>query len=746
MSDYTRLQNSFATGYLDPLLYGLFTSDAYSTGLKECYNYLPSSRGYLYRRPGTRYLDFPLSSDASENRLYVMNSDNGPLLFLISEGRIDFFSTDLMRSITITNETPYSKVDGENLYSDIPWKKKELTDLNIYEFEGDIYAVHQYYPPHKITVVARGTFELTETKYADSTYDIPEEVGCPELYLKDAYVANAFYCTPIEFKKGGIETFSEGGHYPSCQTFKGGRWYLSGCTDSPASIYASKAPDAYGSYRFDDFGVGNYYLLHVAVLMRKITIYETTEADGAVLSVNYTSDTTTNENVKVDGLDTEVPDTKSTTAYKRYSTTTEDTSTLVGTWTGTDGASVEQKLATKMTIVETISDTWTLKSDLQNDDAIELTETDMYGSKVNWLITQQRVIAGTNRSIWMDDGSAATPSTFDLVKTLGVTTSKITPIIYSSMIIFVPADRRSLKAFNYDTDAEGYVLSDLSATAKSLFRSAIIKDIALVEGSETIIWILLENGRLLSCTMGATYGWAEHELGGDGKIISMSAYHTDDNEGQLYLTVQRGEKITVESLVMEDIVNTDAYTLCDCMIPLTADEDDTSYDMSKLTDSGEQPYPTGSEVCIVSGGWSQQSFSYDPTESQHDIGPGSKSGMYIGYPYTSRCQMLWQELPVSSGQTSLGFFRKALSMVLQVYRSAGAECGWTSGGKKHLDPFQKLAKTNAAEPTYADYYTGIVKLSVPSNTDEQVNAVIECSYPLPMTIQAIETRYKLQEV
>lgn len=51
-----------------------------------------------------------------------------------------------------------------------------------------------------------------------------------------------------------------------------------------------------------------------------------------------------------------------------------------------------------------------------------------------------------------------------------------------------------------------------------------------------------------------------------------------------------------------------------------------------------------------------------------------------------------------------------------------------------------------AEPSYADYYTGIVKLSVPSNTNEQVNAVIECSYPLPMTIQAIEKRYKLQEV
>lgn len=744
MADYTRLQNSFATGYLDPLLYGLYSSDAYSTGLKECLNYIPSSRGYLYRRPGTRFLDYDLPTSAKTNRLHAIKTDNGPLLVLISEGRIDFFSTDLKRSITLTNDTPYSKEgDDTYLYCDIPWSAEDIADLSIYEFEGDLYIVHPDYPPYKITVVARGSFYFTATSVAVPTYECPADPNVKYLYIEDAYIANAFYSKKIEFKKGGIETFSKAGHYPSCQTFKGGRWYVSGCSDSPASIYASKAPNVYGDYRFDDFGVGNYYLIHIAVTMKKITVYETTEYDGAVASVRYESDTTTDEKVKIDGLDTEVPANTSTTVFKRYSSSTASTETLIGTWTGADEASSDNKANTKMLIVETTSETWALKSDLQNDDAIELTETDMYGSRVNWLITQQRVIAGTNRSIWMDDGSAATPSTFDLVKTLGVTTSKLTPIIYSSMIIFVPADRRSVKAFNYDTDAEGYVLSDLSVTARSLFRESMIQDITLVEGNETIVWVLLENGKLLSCTLGATYGWAEHSLGGDGKVVSMSAYHTDNNEGRLYLTVQRGDKVTIEALIMEDIVNSNVYTLCDCMIPLDAEAE--VQDMSSLSSDVSQPYNTGSEVCIVAGGWAREPFAFDPT-AQLVIGPGSEAGIYIGHPYLSRCQMLWQELPVASGQTSLGFFRKAISMTLQVYRSAGAECGWISGTKKHLDPFQRLAKTNTAEPSYADYYTGIVKLSVPSNTNEQVNAVIECSYPLPMTIQAIETRYKLQEV
>ncbi len=738
MAEYNRLQNSFATGYLDPLLYGLFTSNAYNTGLKQCLNYIPSFMGYLYRRPGTRFVDFAVPSTATENRLHAMSSANGALLFLISEGRIDFFSTDLERTFHITNETVYDSITGKKC--SIPWKKEDLPSLSVYEFEGDIYIVHKDYRPHKITVLGRGTFTLRAKEIAAATYHIPEDPEAKRVKLSNIYVANAFYCAPIEFKTGGIETFSERGHYPSCQTFKGGRWYLSGCNNSPASIYASKAPDSYGNYRFDDFGVGNYYLLHLKVIMRKFSEFVTSEETGDLRSVRYESETKTQEEVKVDGLGTKVPG--STSEDREYRYATADGWKIDASGNPSAETAAGSPANTKLLVVETTAETWSLRSNLQNDDAIELTETDMYGSRVNWLITQQRVIAGTNRSIWMDDGSAATPTTFDLVKTLGVTTSRLTPIIHSSMIIFVPADRRSVKAFNYDTDAEGYVLTDISATARSLFYGSLIKDITIVEGNETLIWVLLENGRLLSCTMGSSYGWAEHELGGNGRVISMSAYHTEDNIGQIFFTVQRGEKITVEKLIMEDIVNTDVYTLCDCAVYLG--REGREQNLAHLGNNVPQPYTEGDTVQIVAGGWPRNPFTYAPETV--DVGLGSKGGIYIGYAYTSRCHMLWQELPVNSGQTSLSFFRKAISMALQVYRSAGAECGWVSGTKKHLDPFQKLAKSNEAEPTYADYYTGIVKLSVPSHTNEQVNAVIECSYPLPMTIQAIETRYSLQEV
>ena len=733
MAEYNRLQNSFITGYLDPTLHGLFTSQTYSTGLKQCYNFIPSSLGFLYRRPGTRFLDFAIPSTATENKIYAMRSEDGPLLYCISEGRIDFFSVDLQRTFYIENGAQY--LSGGDKHS-IPWSKDDIEDLSLYELEGVVYIVHPDYPPHKIATLEQSKLELTATTTTTATYDATTTAD-EEVYLSNIYIANAFYCQKITFKSGGIETFSKPGHYPSCQTFKGGRWYLSGCTERPSTIFASRAPDVNGDYRFNDFTIGSYYLLHTIATMTKTTTYDVSEKDGAIDDVKYTSSVSTDEKVTVSGLDIDVPEGTSSDTYARY----DSNGSLIS------GGSVENpsatiKSQTKKLVVTTTAETWTLKSDIQNDDAIELTEADMYGTKINWLITQQRVIAGTSRSVWMDNGSAATPSTLDMVKTLGVTTSKITPVNYSSMIIFVPADRRSVKGFNYDTDAEGYVISDISSTARSLFKDSKIKDMAVIEGRETILWVLLENGRLLSCTLGATYGWAEHELGGDGKVISMSQYHTDDNDGEIFFTVQRGDKITVEALLLEDIVNTDVYTLCDCMIPLSAEGGTTN--LASLSESMEQPYTTGDKVQIVAGGWPRAEFAFAPTLAY--IGPGNTAGIYIGYPYTSRCEMLWQELPVSSGQTSLGFFRKAISVVLQVYRSAGAECGWISGEKEHFETFQRLAKSNKTEPESVEYYSGVIKLPVPSNTDEQTNAVVECTYPLPMTIQAIETRYILQEV
>lgn len=736
MAEYTRIQNNFASGYVDPTLHGLIASDTYGSGLKRCLNFLPSSLGYLYRRPGTRFLGVNLDG-VSTCRIHAVKSDLDLVVAVISYHKIDFYMMDDRGTVKDLFHIEHGQVFDEfrNGVNFIPWSDSALPDLDIYEFEGSLYIVHEDYPPCVVRTVNRGTSEVMvdETEPVEAaSYDAPETQQ--EYFLSQVRGPAGLYCEKVKFKDGGLETFDKPYHYPSCQTFKGGRWYLSGLKEKPATIYASKAPDVNGDYRFDDFGVGAFYLVHLKATMTKVTTYETNELAGNIENVVYRStDNTTDEDsrIAVNGLDVEVPEPSSTTVYKRYNSSNELISEM-----SEDMAFDETKFNTKTLEVITTADTWTLKSDMQLDDALELNESDMYGSRVNWLLTQQRVIAGTSRSIWMDNGSPATPADFDMVKTLATTTSHIKPVMLSSMIIFVPSDRKGVKAFYYDNDAGGYQLIDISASARSLFRESTVMEIAMVEGRENILWVLLSNGRLLSCTMGASYGWAEHEIGGGGNVLSIFPYLSDSGMSSLFMVVRRGQKTGVERMVLEDLVNTNVFTLCDCAVDIDAEGGEVDF-------SSVNAYSEGDELQIVAGGWPRLPFQFQKT--QMDIGPGSTAGIYVGYPYRSECTMLWQELPTNASQSSLSFFRKATSMALLVYRSAGAECGWYAGGRKHLDPFQRLAKSNAVEPTYADYFTGIVKLSVPSNTSEQVNATVECNQPLPMTVQAIETRYIIQE-
>lgn len=736
MAEYTRLQNTFASGYVDPTLHGLVNSEPYAAGLKHCTNFIPSSLGYLYRRPGTRYLGRSVASDAG-CRVLAVKTYTGPMLIVMTQGAIDFYSISDGREMHISDGVVFD-VTGRR--HSIPWRKEDLHELNVYEMEGNLYIVHESYPPHVVYGPDAGDFKnFTYQTVKEASYTIAH--SHPVVAIDDL-MAGTFSCTRVEFEAQGLETFSEERHYPSCQTFKGGRWYLSGCTYAPSTIWASRSPDAKGNYRFNDFRVGPYYMVHVNATMTKTTVFKTNEGNYDVKRVSYSSEDTStdaDEKIMVDPTTVEVPGGTSTVHYYRYSDEAGAYLIEEGSGEGAGYAYVDLSIQGRTVRLDVVTkaETWSLKSDLQSDDAIELVESDMYGSRVNWLVTQQRVLAGTSRSIWMDSGAAATPAGFDMYRTLGTTTSRVMPVVWSSMVIYVPSDRKGVKAFSYDNDSGGYVMRDLSATARSLFRDTTIMEMALVEGQEPILWLLLANGRLLSCTL-QSMGWAEHTLGGDGRVMSIYPYQDEEGIGSLYMAVERKGMVTMEQLEIEDLVTTDVYTLMDCSVEIPQHQEDTV-----VTVPASAPYHTGDGLQVVAGGWPRESFTMEDGTTQ--IGYGSHAGMYIGYPYPSNVTMLWQELPTNASQTSIGFRRKAVAMTLMVYRSAGAECGWYSGSSKHLEPFQRLAKTNTLEPTYADYYTGIVRLSVPSNTSEQVNATVECRQPLPMTIQALETRYIIQE-
>lgn len=743
MPEYSRLQNNFSAGYVDPTLHGLTNTQIFAQGLMQCRNYIPSALGYLYRRPGTSFTGWSRTYESASGkpvRLCAIKSENGPQVVIFMDHEVEIRREGGFGNV-------YNLHDGDEVlpgrFASVPWNGADLKDLDIYEFQGSLYVLHRDYPPHVLEGLDKTGWDLVAEELSEAPYSASGEYE--ETLFSDLYASGGFACFRMEFEDG---KFSSANEYPSCQTFKGGRWYLAGTRNNPATIYASKAPDVRGRYRFSDFRLGEYYLLAVTSVYRKITVYKTSEADGEIEKVYYESESqseVTDRNVLSDVsdiLDYEVPQddhSDVTVRYRRNPGTYDEYS------------ETEDPAETKKVVVTTTSVTYSLKSDVEADDGIELTESDMFGSSVNWLLTQQRVIAGTDRSIWMDTGVAATPSTFDMVQTLASTVSPVHPVQYGSAIIFVPGDRRSVKAFSYDDNAGGYTLQDISATARTLFTSEV-SEMALCEGRETILWLLLSNGRLLSCTMGSTYGWAEHEIGGSGFVRSIVPYHGDDGSSCIYLAVDRRQgnshRQTIERLDLEDLVQTKVFRLMDCQVDARTMADDGTLDMARLSerfegmlaDSTHMPY-------VLHDGWPYPlgpDGAYAPgIVSSGDSGDSHQ--VSIGYGYVSRVEMLWQDLPTNS-QTSLGLMRRAVSILLQLYRSGNPYGGYRTIQRERLERLPRLAKGNARQTDRPELYTGLVKIPVPSNTDEMVHAVIQAEEPLPMTVLAIETKYSIQEI
>lgn len=745
MPEYTRLQNSFIAGYVDPTLHGLTNTETYAQGLRECTNFIPSSLGYLYRRPGTSFTGWSWTTqgdDAKPMRLNVIKTPTGPMLVVIHDHTIDFLKEGAVAAFSLTDGDVVRTGVLDTIEISVPWDDADLKDLDIYEFQGSLYIIHPDYPPHVVNNAAGALFTFEWEELRPASYAVTQ-AEATRTQVGDVWLKTGFTCLPVAFEDG---RFSRPRHYPSCQTFKGGRWYLSGTREKPSTVYASKAMDARGAYRFSDFRLGEYYLLAVTSRYVKTTVYEQNEAEGTIADVQYESLSETEikdrETLKdvTDLLDYEVPEGTSSDETKRYAAVHEDYSGVQTT---------EDLGQTKVKVVTTTATTYSLKSDVEPDDGLELTESDMYGSKIMWLLTQQRVIAGTQRSIWMDTGEAATPSTFDMVQTLASTVAPVHPVQYGSLVIYVPGDRRSVRGFYYDDNAGGYRVQDISMSARTLFTSDV-EELALCEGIETILWVRLKDGTLLSCTMGAATGWARHTLGGSGRVLSVVPYHDDDGSSRIYLSVARTQggrtRTTIERLDLQDLVQTKVFRLMDCERSARNIQNDGTVSMTGL--SGLYDGFTEGIGWVLHDGWAyplQEDGSYAPgIVTSGDS--GSTPDVRTGYSYTSRCSMLWQELPTNSSQTSLGMKRRASSMLLQVYRSGNPYGGYWTPQRERLEQLQRLVRGNQIQTEKPELYTGLVKIPVPSNTDEMVHAVVQADEPLPMTILAIETRYNIQEV
>ena len=372
------------------------------------------------------------------------------------------------------------------------------------------------------------------------------------------------------------------------------------------------------------------------------------------------------------------------------------------------------------------------------DYALELEDSELIGG--HWFLNQIRFLVGSSKAIFMDGGQMITPETFDISPGLNEGSADIPAKGMRNYVVYAGVSGKTLSMMVYNRDAEGYQTKDLTTDSSHLF-SVGIKDFTITFMPDLVIWVLLNDGTLLSCTIdsstGVIYsGWAKHPMSGR-TIETISAGRLDDGRDILYMTasVESGgvKKYHIETLEMDDLFSDSGYLYLDSAIEYSGTATDTIM---------YNPLYAGMKVSGMSGGCVLPDMTVDDSgyvELDREV-----TSCVIGIPYQSLAGFLSQEQP-ANGQSSFGNIRRLKKTTVRVYQSFGGYIG-----VQH-DDVSRMYKLLSSRYGSHEYGEPVPLVSEDFVTDIQSQNLTSAGlylltdYPTPLNVLAVKEKIELLE-
>lgn len=372
------------------------------------------------------------------------------------------------------------------------------------------------------------------------------------------------------------------------------------------------------------------------------------------------------------------------------------------------------------------------------DYALEIEDSELI--KGNWFLNQIRFLVGSEKAIFMDNGNIVLADLFDISPGLNEGSADIPAKGMRNYVVYAGVSGKTLSMMVYNRDAEGYQTRDLTVDSSHLFSPGI-KDFVITFMPDLIIWVLLNDGTLLSCTIDSSTGtifagWAKHPMTGR-TIETITAARMDDGRDILYLTasVEVGgvKKYHIESLELDDIFKGDDYLYLDSAITYSGTATDTIM---------YNPLYAGMKVSGMSGGCVLPDMTVD--DSGYVELDRKVTSCVIGIPYQSLAGFLSQEQP-ANGQSSFGNIRRLKKTTVRVYQSFGGYIG-----VQH-DDVSRMYKLLSSRYGSHEYGEPVPLVSEDFVTDIQSQNLTSAGlylltdYPTPLNVLAVKEKIELLE-
>lgn len=685
MAKIALLKNNFSSGELSPHIWMRTDLAQFRNGAKEVLNMLPIVEGGIKKRGGTKLI----STQADAVRILPFNvSHSNNFIVVFKPRQISILSSDgtLIRSF-VTNYTA-----------------DQINKINYCQSRYNLWLVH---PDHPVSWV-RCSEDFTNWSFDPFPYSVPplEEVNTPFYPVTPSGQDTG---TTITLTAAAASDWSSAKLYTVGQRVRYSNVYYDCIADSMNNVpstsieYWQKVTTvAIDCWKATD--VGKFVFINSGIVQINQYI-STSQVKGEVFTkLNaviqaIAGSWTLKENIFNESF-----------GYPRTITYFQQRLVLGGT----------KKYPNYIWLSRAGDESNYLTTTSDGDSFTVAASSEQLSNVLH--LSQSRGIAvfcgGSELAINAQD--ALTPSNANILEHTAYGISEtIKPIKIGSELLFVQRGAERVRTLVYDYSQDGLVSNELSVLASHIGEEgAGFKDMAYQQEPDSIIWFVLNNGKIATLTLDreqSVISWARHDIG--GQVISVTALPSVTGADKVYFLVNRSGSVQIEQL-KEDL-------LLDTAIELSVSHSEISSIVShslieKLGDQVSAYYKDATTtyvVPIISRAGNTLVIDCDKAVDK----------IYVGRKFTAKVRLLPPELSQAPATSNPSLF-KVDHMNLYLYKSINPKINDETVELKDFD------EDPLAQPKP---FTGQKRISLDGwNTYDNFKLEIKQEEPLPFHITA----------
>jgi len=147
--------------------------------------------------------------------------------------------------------------------------------------------------------------------------------------------------------------------------------------------------------------------------------------------------------------------------------------------------------------------------------------------EILWLLDSKRLALGTSAGVYFLYGSetnlTVTPSRFTINRETSYSATNVQPVVVSNVIIYPQRGGREIQELEFSGSEDQWLQTRISMKAYDIISTSSITKLAWQERPNPIIWMLMDNGKVLSLSYDRQVkfkAWSVHSLGGTDTVVT----------------------------------------------------------------------------------------------------------------------------------------------------------------------------------------------------------------------------------